>query len=80
MFTFLSSSIVDAEGIVNYATGIIRNDHPHYAEVMKEITSTIQLLSQKPIEWFSIIYNITKAFEELHAGKAKHDARNLFAE
>ena len=50
MFTFLSSSIVDAEGIVNYATVIIRNDHPHYAEVMKEITSTIQLLSQKPIE------------------------------
>ena len=24
--------------------------------------------------------SLTKAFEELHAGKAKHNARNLFAE
>ena len=47
-FTLLSSSIVDADGIVNYATLIIRNDNPRFAQVVTEYTKSIQLLNQKP--------------------------------
>ena len=47
-FTMLSSSIVDADGIVNYATIILRNDNPRFAQVVEEYSKSIQLLSQKP--------------------------------
>lgn len=48
LFTMLSSSVVDSEGIVNYATLILRNDNPHFAQVVEEYTKSIQLLSMKP--------------------------------
>lgn len=46
----LSSSIIDSDGIINYATLIIRNDNPRFIQVVEEYTKTIQLLSQKPEE------------------------------
>ena len=48
LFTMLSSSIVDSDGVVNYATLILRNDNPRFVQVMEEYTKSIQLLSQKP--------------------------------
>lgn len=48
LFTIMSSSIVDAEGVVNFATIILRNDNPCLSEIIKEFTESIQLLSQKP--------------------------------
>lgn len=40
--------VVDADGVVNYATMILRNDNPRFAQVVEEYTQSIQLLSQKP--------------------------------
>lgn len=48
LFTIISSSIVDAEGVVNFATIILRNDNPELSEIIVEFTESIQLLSQKP--------------------------------
>lgn len=47
LFTMISSSIVDAEGVVNFATIILRNDNPELSEIIVEFTESIQLLSQK---------------------------------
>ena len=49
-FTSMTSSVVDAEGQVNYATIILRNDNPRLGHIIKEFTDTVQLLSQKPEE------------------------------
>ena len=46
----LTSSIVDEEGIVNFATLILRNDNPLLAEVVAEFSESVQLLNQKPEE------------------------------
>ena len=48
LFTTLSSSVVDGEGIVNYATIILRNDNPHLSEIVTEFSESIQALNQKP--------------------------------
>lgn len=50
LFTMISSSIVDEESVVNFATIILRNDNPNLSEIIAEFTESIQLLSQKP-EW-----------------------------
>ena len=50
LFTMLTSSIVDEEGIVNFATLILRNDNPLLAEVVAEFSESVQLLNQKPEE------------------------------
>lgn len=47
LFTMISSSIVDEEGVVNFATIILRNDNPNLSEIIAEFTESIQLLSQK---------------------------------
>ena len=47
-FTMMSSSIVDADGTVNFATIILRNDNQNLSEVIAEFTESIRLLSQKP--------------------------------
>lgn len=47
-YTFLSSSVKDMDGIVNYASLIIKNTNPRLSSVVNEFTSTIQLLSEKP--------------------------------
>ena len=44
----MSSSVTDEEGIVNYATIILRNDNPKLSEIIAEYTETIQLLNTKP--------------------------------
>lgn len=49
-FTFLSASIKDEEGIVNYATLIIRNDNPNYTEVVNEFALSVKVLNNKPKE------------------------------
>lgn len=48
-FMFLSSSIVDLEGVTNYATLVIKNDHPKLREVIDEFTDTVQTLKNKPV-------------------------------
>lgn len=47
-YTFLSSSVVDADGVMNYATVVVKNSNPYLAEAIKEFTETIQLFSAKP--------------------------------
>ena len=47
-YTFLASSVVDEDGVVNYATMIIKNCNPRIAEAVSEFTETIRLLSAKP--------------------------------
>lgn len=44
----LSSSIADREGVINYATIILRNDNPDLSEIITEFSESIQALSQKP--------------------------------
>lgn len=48
LFTLLSSSVVDAEGVINFVTMILRNDNPYLSETIAEFSESIQLLSQKP--------------------------------
>ena len=48
LYTSVTSSVVDEDGITNYATIILRNDNPRLVEVIAEFTSTISLLNQKP--------------------------------
>lgn len=48
LFTMMSSSVADAEGVVNFVTIILRNDNPYLSETITEFTLSIQLLSQKP--------------------------------
>ncbi len=48
LFTMMSSSIVDVDGVVNYATLILRNDNPRFTQIVEEYSKSIQLLSQKP--------------------------------
>ena len=45
LFTMISSSIVDAEGVVNFATIILRNDNPELSEIIVEFTESIALAS-----------------------------------
>ena len=49
-YTSMTSSVVDADGQINYATIILRNDNPRLVQIIEEFTSTVQLLSQKPEE------------------------------
>jgi hypothetical protein len=48
LYTSVTSSVIDEDGVINYATIIVRNDNPKLVEVIAEFTSTISLLSQKP--------------------------------
>ncbi len=48
LFTMLSSSITDADGVINFAAIMLRNDNPYLSEIIAEFTESIQLLSQKP--------------------------------
>ena len=47
-FTMISSTVVDTDGVVNFATIILRNDNQHLSEVITKFTESIRLLSQKP--------------------------------
>ena len=48
LFTLLTTSIVDEEGELNFATLIIRNDNPKLSEIIMEFSESVKLLSQKP--------------------------------
>ena len=45
---FLTASIPDENGILNYASIIIRQDHPRLKEVIREFSDTVTLLNDKP--------------------------------
>ena len=47
-YTFLSTYIVDMDGVVNFAAMIIRNDNPRLVQVVAKFTEITQLLSDKP--------------------------------
>lgn len=47
-FSTMSTSLVDADGVVNEATIIVRNDNPRMAQLINEFSETAQLLSHKP--------------------------------
>lgn len=49
-FTFLSSSVKDEDGIINYATLISRNDNPNLSKAIKEFGDTVELLNSKPTD------------------------------
>lgn len=44
----LSGSVTDEEGVKNFATIIVRNDHPKLDEILKEFKEAIQTLNDKP--------------------------------
>lgn len=48
LYTMMSSSIIDMDGVVNFATIILRNDNQHLPDIITEFTESIRLLSQKP--------------------------------
>lgn len=48
LFTMMSSSVMDMDGVVNFVTIILRNDNRRLTEIITEFTESIQLLSQKP--------------------------------
>lgn len=47
---FLSASVTDENGILNYAGIILRNDHPHLKEIVDEFTNAVTLFNEKPSE------------------------------
>ena len=47
-FTCLSSSIIDMDGVQNFATLIVRNDNPKLVDIVSEFSETISLLNNKP--------------------------------
>lgn len=48
LYTLLSSSVLDGEGVANFATIIIRNDNPRMVDVIREFTESVHLLNNKP--------------------------------
>lgn len=47
-YTFLSSSVTESDGVVNYATLIISNNSPRLTEVVTEFAETMKLFREKP--------------------------------
>lgn len=47
-FSMWTGSVVDEDGVLNYATIILRNDHPKRREVMEEFLCTVDTLNSKP--------------------------------
>lgn len=45
-FAVFSASITDPEGVINYASIILRTDNPHFTEVIQEFSDTVRLLSK----------------------------------
>lgn len=48
LYTLLSSAIQDEDGVMNYATLIVRNDNPRLVDVVSEFTNSVNILNQKP--------------------------------
>ena len=47
-YSTMSTSLVDADGVLNEATIIVRNDNPNMVKLISEFSETAQLLSHKP--------------------------------
>lgn len=47
-YSTMSTSLIDADGVVNEATIIVRNDNPNMIKLINEFSETAQLLSHKP--------------------------------
>lgn len=47
-FSLWTASVVDEDGTYNYATLVLRNDHPRRREVIEEFTTTVDMLNDKP--------------------------------
>lgn len=47
---FLTTSITDENGILNYAGIVLRNDHPRLKEIVNEFTNAVALFNEKPQE------------------------------
>lgn len=47
-FSIWTASVLDEAGVMNYATLILRNDHPKRKEVVEEFTDTVNMLNNKP--------------------------------
>lgn len=47
---FLTASITDENGILNYAGIVLRNDHPRLKEIVNEFTTAVTLFNEKPVE------------------------------
>ena len=47
---FLTASIPDENGILNYASIIIRQDHPRLKVIVREFTDAVALFNEKPQE------------------------------
>lgn len=48
LFTFVSASVTDKEGVTNHAAIILRSDNPQMPYIVSEFSQTINLLSDKP--------------------------------
>ncbi len=48
LYTTMTSTLVDEDGIENVATLIIRNDNPDFNKLVAEFTQTVTFLSHKP--------------------------------
>uniref|UniRef100_A0AB33JGU8 Uncharacterized protein n=1 Tax=Prevotella sp. GTC17260 TaxID=3236796 RepID=A0AB33JGU8_9BACT len=46
-YTYLSASVLDDDGVMNYAMLIMRNDSPHYATAYRDFGESIQMLNNK---------------------------------
>lgn len=44
----LSGSVIDEDGVKNFATIVVRNDHPKLDDILKEFKIAIQTLNNKP--------------------------------
>ena len=49
-YVFLPQTIIDEDGNDNYAALIIRKDNPHFADLVSEFMTTVNLLNTKPGE------------------------------
>lgn len=47
-YTSMTSPVIDADGLLNFATIILRNDNPRLLQIINEFTDTVQLFSKKP--------------------------------
>lgn len=45
-FVVFSACITDPEGVVNYASIILRTDNPHFSDVIQEFSDTVRLLTK----------------------------------
>lgn len=48
LFTFVSASVTDEEGMVNHAAIILRSDNPQMPYIVSEFSKAVNILNNKP--------------------------------